>query len=35
LGVTAYGAPAAAAASLIGAVIFNGSAIGMALSQRR
>jgi hypothetical protein len=33
LGVTAYGALAAAAASLIGAVIFNGRAIGMALSR--
>jgi hypothetical protein len=32
LGVTAYGALAAAAASLIGAVIFNGRAISMALS---
>jgi hypothetical protein len=33
LGVTAYGALAAAAASLIGALIFNGGAIGMALSK--
>ena len=33
LGVTAYGALAAAAASLIGAVVFNGRAIGMALSR--
>ena len=33
LGVTAYGALAAAAASLIGAVILNGRAIGMALSR--
>ena len=33
LGVTAYGALAAAAASLVGAVIFNGRAIGMALSR--
>jgi hypothetical protein len=33
LGVTAYGALAAAAASLIGAVIFNGRAISMALSR--
>jgi hypothetical protein len=33
LGVTAYGALAAAAASLIGALIFNGRAIGMALSR--
>ena len=32
LGVTAYGALAAAAASLIGALIVNGRAIGMALS---
>jgi hypothetical protein len=35
LGVTAYGAMAAAAASLIGALIVNGSAIGMALSRPR
>jgi len=33
LGVTAYGALAAAAASLIGALIFNGRAIGMAVSR--
>jgi len=33
LGVTAYGALAAAAASLIGAGIFNGRAIGMALGR--
>jgi hypothetical protein len=33
LGVTAYGALAAAAASLIGALIVNGRAIGMALSR--
>jgi hypothetical protein len=33
LGVTAYGALAAAAASLIGALMFNGRAIGMALSK--
>jgi hypothetical protein len=33
LGVTAYGALAAAAASLIGALIFNGRAIGMTLSR--
>jgi hypothetical protein len=33
LGVSAYGALAAAAASLIGALIFNGRAIGMALSK--
>jgi hypothetical protein len=33
LGVTAYGALAAAAASLIGALIVNGQAIGMALSR--
>jgi len=33
LGVTAYGALAAAAASLIGALIFNGRAIGMALAR--
>jgi hypothetical protein len=33
LGVTAYGALAAAAASLIGAVIVNGRAISMALSK--
>jgi hypothetical protein len=33
LGVTAYGALAAAAASLIGALIFNGRAISMALSR--
>src|ERR1700722_12966724 len=33
LGVTAYGALAAAAASLIGALIFNGSAISTALSR--
>jgi hypothetical protein len=33
LGVTAYGALAAAAASLIGALIVNGRAIGMALSK--
>ena len=32
LGVTAYGAMAAAAASLVGALIVNGRAIGMALS---
>jgi hypothetical protein len=32
LGVTAYGALAAAAASLIGALIVNGRAIGMAVS---
>jgi hypothetical protein len=32
LGVTAYGALAAAAASLIGALIVNGRAIGMALA---
>jgi hypothetical protein len=32
LGVTAYGALAAAAASLIGALIVNGRAISMALS---
>jgi hypothetical protein len=31
LGVSTYGALAAAAASLIGALIFNGRAIGMAL----
>ncbi len=35
LGVTAYGALAAAAASLIGALIVNGRAIGMALSNLR
>jgi hypothetical protein len=35
LGVSAYGALAAAAASLIGALIVNGSAIGMALSRPR
>jgi hypothetical protein len=35
LGVTAYGALAAAAASLIGALIVNGRAIGMALSRPR
>jgi hypothetical protein len=33
LGVTAYGALAAAAASLIGAMLVNGRAIGMALSK--
>jgi hypothetical protein len=33
LGVSSYGALAAAAASLIGALIFNGRAIGMALSR--
>jgi hypothetical protein len=33
LGVTAYGALAAAAASLIGALIVNGHAINMALSR--
>ena len=33
LGVNTYGALAAAAASLTGAVIFNGRAIGMALSR--
>ena len=33
LGVTSYGALAAAAASLIGALIFNGRAIGMALAR--
>jgi hypothetical protein len=33
LGVTAYGALAAAVASLIGALIVNGRAIGMALSR--
>jgi hypothetical protein len=33
LGVTAYGALAAAAASLIGALLVNGRAIGMALSR--
>jgi hypothetical protein len=33
LGVNAYGAQAAAAASLIGALIFNGRAIGMALAK--
>ena len=33
LGVTAYGALAAAAASLIGALIVNGRAIGMAFSK--
>jgi hypothetical protein len=33
LGVTAYGALAAAAASLIGALLVNGRAIGMALSK--
>jgi hypothetical protein len=33
LGVSAYGALAAAAASLIGALIVNGRAIGMALSR--
>ncbi len=33
LGVTTYGALAAAAASLIGALIFNGRAIAMALSS--
>jgi hypothetical protein len=33
VGVTAYGALAAAAASLIGALIVNGRAIGMALSR--
>jgi len=31
LGVSTYGALAAAAASLVGALIFNGRAIGMAL----
>jgi hypothetical protein len=35
LGVSAYGALAAAAASLIGALIVNGRAIGMALSRPR
>jgi hypothetical protein len=35
LGVTTYGALAAAAASLIGALIFNGRAIRMALSRPR
>ena len=35
LGVTTYGALAAAAASLIGALIVNGRAIGMALSRPR
>ena len=35
LGVTAYGALAAAGASLIGALIVNGRAIGMALSRPR
>jgi len=35
LGVTSYGALAAAAASLTGALIFNGRAIGMALSRPR
>ena len=35
LGVTAYGALAAAAASLIGALIVNGRAIGMAVSSSR
>jgi hypothetical protein len=35
LGVTSYGALAAAAASLSGALIFNGRAIGMALSRPR
>jgi hypothetical protein len=34
VGVHRYGATAAAAASLIGAVIFNGRAIAMALSRR-
>jgi hypothetical protein len=34
LGVTAYGALAAAAASMIGALIFNGRAISMALSRQ-
>jgi hypothetical protein len=34
LGVSSYGALAAAAASLIGAIIFNGRAIAMALSRR-
>jgi hypothetical protein len=33
LGVVAYGALAAAAASLVGALIVNGRAIGMALSR--
>jgi hypothetical protein len=33
LGVSTYGALAAAAASLIGALIFNGRAIAMALSK--
>jgi len=33
LGVSAYGAQAAAAASLIGALIFNGRAIGMAFAK--
>jgi hypothetical protein len=33
LGVTAYGALAAAVASLIGALVLNGRAIGMALSR--
>jgi hypothetical protein len=35
LGVTAYGALAAAVASLIGELIVNGRAIGMALSKSR
>jgi hypothetical protein len=35
LGVASYGALAAAAASLIGAVIVNGRAISMALNDRR
>ena len=35
LGVTAYGALAAAAASLVGALIVNGRAIGMGLQDRR
>src|ERR1700728_4187253 len=34
LGVTAYGALAAAAGSLVGALIVNGRAIGMALSKQ-
>jgi len=33
LGVTAYGALAAAAASLFGALIFNGRAIAMAFPR--
>ncbi|HMK85428.1 MAG TPA: hypothetical protein VK437_05675, partial [Steroidobacteraceae bacterium] len=35
LGVAAYGALAAAAASLVGALIVNGRAVGMALSDQR